>query len=61
MVTLTLEKKASTFQKTKFQDEYELYKYLREFLLVEKLHELENDEATDSMNYEEAVKFLKTL
>jgi len=61
MTTITLEKEKNLLQKTKFQDEYELYEYLKEYLLVEKLHEMEDEESSGPMEIWEAMKFLDGL
>jgi len=61
MTTITLKKQKSSFKKTNFQDEYELFEYLRDYLLVEKLHTMQDEEVSEPMNYKDSVTFLNSL
>jgi len=61
MTTITLRKDTNILEKTNFQDEYELYEYLKEYLLVETLHKMDDEESSWAMNYDDSLQFLKSL
>ena len=61
MITIEIQRQKTDFSKKRFSDEYELARYLQDYLLVEKLHSLENEEDSWPMNYADSVKFLKSL
>ncbi len=61
MVTIELQKQKTNFSKKQFTDEYELVTYLQEYLLVEKLHSLEDEQSSWPMDLEDSINFLKSL
>lgn len=60
MLTIELEKN-EVLQKTHFRDARNLYEYLHEYFLSEKLGKIENEESSGPMTYKESLVFLDSL
>ncbi len=60
MVTITIEEEG-VFHKTHFPDKIQLYKYLWDKILAEKLAESENSGEDGPFSPEEAMEFLDNL